>query len=213
MSLPELDLQILYGRVAWAIVLAALFSALWARARPLPRMVQGLIAAGAAALVVLPGEGSAAFWLGLAFQWPSALLAGLCLARLYFAWQGEPGRQVMSVPLAAAIAIAGTALYLDAIGLLTLGMFYAGFGPRGAPALALLVAVLCSVAIVRNMARAQAAAVLGAVLMFSVPRLPTGNLWDALLDPLLLVWALVVLASACRERMANASRARAAAAA
>jgi hypothetical protein len=28
------------------------------------------------------------------------------------------------------------------------------------------------------------------VLLFSLARLPTGNLWDALLDPLLWLWAM-----------------------
>ena len=62
--------------------------------------------------------------------------------------------------------------------------------------MALLLAVLCSVAIVRGRARAQSVAVLGALLLFAGPRLPTGNLWDTLLDPLLWCWALASLARA-----------------
>ena len=210
MSLPELDLQILYGRAAWAIVLAAALIALWPRAWLLSRQRLIAIAACAAALQMLPGEGAPAYWLGLAFQWPSALLVGLCLLKLQFAWHGKNSQPIMPGLLAALIAVAGAALYLDAIGLLSQGLYYAGFGPRGAPVLALLLAVLCSAAIIVGHARAQAVALLGALLVFAVARLPTGNLWDALLDPLLWGWALLSLAVACKDNIAKyRSRARA----
>lgn len=213
MSLPELDLQILYGRAAWAIVLAAALIALWPRAWRLSRQRLGAIVACAAALQMLPGEGAPAYWLGLAFQWPSALLVGLSLLKLQLAWDGSNRQPVMPCMLAALIAIAGAALYLDAIGLLSLGVYYAGFGPRGAPVLSLLLAALCTAAIFAGRARAPAAALLGALLLFAVARLPTGNLWDALLDPLLWGWALFSLAATCKDEVANClSRARAASA-
>ncbi|RYE87400.1 MAG: hypothetical protein EOO78_35840 [Oxalobacteraceae bacterium] len=42
---------------------------------------------------------------------------------------------------------------------------------------------------------------LGAVVLFSLLRLPSGNLWDALLDPLLFGWAIAaLLAGALRRR-------------
>lgn len=205
MSLPELDWQIIYGRVAWAIVLAALISALLPRAWRHSRVMLAAIAVCAALLPMLPGEGSPTYWLGLVFQSPSALLVGLCLVKLHFAWQGESDNNTMPATLAALIAVAGVALYLDAIGLLSLGLFYSGFGPRGAPQLALLLAVLCSGAILRARARAQSVAVLGALLLFAVLRLPTGNLWDALLDPLLWGWALFSLTAACRHSLTHSA--------
>lgn len=201
MSLPELDWQIIYGHLAWGIVLAALISALWPRAWPLSRLGIAAITVLALVLQHLPGELAPAYWLGLAFQWPSALLVGLSLLMLHFAWQGTPEKTAMPCALAVLIAVAGAALYLDAIGLLTQGFFYWCFGARGAPIVALLLAVLCSVAIVRGRARAQSVVVLGALLLFAGPRLPTGNLWDTLLDPLLWAWALVSLASACWHRL------------
>jgi hypothetical protein len=201
MSLPELDWQIIYGPLAWGIVLAALISALWPRAWPLSR--RGLSAIIVLALVLqhLPGEIAPAYWLGLAFQWPSALLVGLSMLMLHFAWQGTPEKTVMPCALAALIVATSAVLYLDAFGLLTQGFFYWGFSARGAPIVALLLAVLCSVAIVRGRARAQSLVVLGALLLFAGPRLPTGNLWDTLLDPLLSGWALVSLARACWHRL------------
>lgn len=193
MSLPELTWQIVYGALAWAVVLAALVAALW----PLSRGKLACLTVGAVALQALPGEASFAYWLGLAFQWPSGLLLGLCLVRLHFAWQGKPRNTVMTPGLAMPLALAGAALYLDAIGTISQGFYYAGFGPHGAPLLALLLAVACSVAASRSHARPQAIALLLAVVTFAVLRLPTGNLWDALLDPLLWTWALLSLASNC----------------
>ncbi len=203
MSLPELDWQIIYGQLAWGIVLAALVSALWPRAWPLSRLGLAAIVVLALVLQHLPGEGAPAHWLGLAFQWPSALLVALSLLMLHFAWHGTPEKTVMPGALAALIAVVGAVLYLDAIGLLSQGFFYWGFGARGAPIMALLLAVLCSVAIVRGRARAQSVAVLGALLLFAGPRLPTGNLWDTLLDPLLWCWALASLARAGWRRATN----------
>jgi hypothetical protein len=54
-------------------------------------------------------------------------------------------------------------------------------------------------------------ALLAAVLLFSLLRLPTGNLWDALLDPLLWAWALGSVVVAVRRYYYSRS-ARAAAA-
>jgi hypothetical protein len=208
MNLPDLDFQLFYGRLSWALVLASLLCACWPRAWPLSRVKLAAVALGAVVLQFLPGQGSPAYWLGLAFQWPSALLVGLSLVKLHFAWQGKPEQGAMTPALAALIALSGLALYLDAMGLLAFGFYYSGFGPRGAPLLALLLAALCTVAIVRGFARAQASALLGAVLVFSLSRLPTGNLWDALLDPLLWGWALLSLAGHGLHKLKGALRPR-----
>lgn len=197
MSLPELEWQIIYGRLAWAVVLAALTTTLWPRSWRLSRSTVALLLVGTAALQALPDEASLAYWLGLAFQWPSGVLVGLCLVRLYSAWQGRPENVAMTPGLAALIALAGGALYLDAIGWISQGFYYWGFGPNGAPLLALFLAVACSVAALRGHARPQALALLVAVVIFAVLRLPTGNIWDALLDPLLWGWALVPSARGC----------------
>lgn len=197
MSLPELEWQIIYGRIAWAVVLAALLTVVWPRSWQLSRRTIVLLFIGAVSLNVLPNEASLAYWLGLAFQWPSALLVGLCLVRLHLIWQGTSGQTVMPVGFAAVIAVTGTVLYLDAIGWIAQGFYYWGFGPLGAPVLALFLAALCSVAAVRGHARPQALGLLLASVIFALPRLPTGNLWDALLDPILWAWALISLGSEC----------------
>jgi len=205
MTLPDLASQFVYGRLAWAAVTAAVLFALLPllRSASLSRRARSALLAGIAALFLLPGAASPAYWLTLAFQYPSGLLFGCCLLKLRQHWDGQDGgAPVMTPPLAAALALTGLVLYLDAMGLLTQGYYYAGFGPTAAPMLAVLGAIGCAVALVRGHARAQAGALLTTILLFTLLRLPTGNLWDALLDPLLWGWAVVTLAiNAVRNRV------------
>lgn len=200
MSLPELGWQIIYGRLAWAIVLAALITTLWPRSWLLSRRAVIFLLVGTAALQMLPEEASMAYWLGLTFQWPSGVFVALCLVKLHSASRGGPREATIAPGLATILALTGGVLYLDAIGWVSYGLYYWGFTPIGAPLLALLVAVACSVVAVRSHARSQAFALLAAVTVFSLLRLPTGNVWDALLDPLLWGWSLVSLLSVCWQR-------------
>ena len=195
MNLPDLTLQLIYGRVGWGIVLAALIFALWPRRFALTGRVVAIVTLGMIALQALPGPASAAYWLGLAMQLPSGLLVGLCLSKLYLSTAGAaPIHSLMSPRLALSIALAGTVLYLDAMGLISIGLYYWGFGPKAAPLLAMLLTVASAVAIARGKMQPQASALLVAMLGYTILRLPTGNIWDALLDPLLWGWALVALA-------------------
>ncbi|MFC4930681.1 hypothetical protein [Massilia sp. GCM10023247] len=203
MSLPDLAWQIAYGRLAWGVVIAAMLVALWPAARRLPRPAFGAVLAVLALLMALPGEASPAYWLGLAFQYPSGMLLGLCLLGLHARWQGRAAGDFMPLSAAAAIAIAGAALYLDAIGWLSQGYYYAGFGPFGAPAVALAAIAGCALALLRGRGGRQNLALLGALLLFTLLRLPTGNLWDAVLDPLLWAWALATLARRAGRRIAG----------
>jgi len=201
MILPELSWQFLYGRLAWAVVLAALVSSAWPTAWRLPRRALAAIVAASSMLMALPGSASGAWHLALAFQYPSGLLLGLCAAALLRRWRGAGSGALLPVGAAAVIAILGTVLYLDAFGLLSRGWYYAGFGPNGAPLVALLLAGACAWCIVQGRRREQAAALLGALALFSLARLPSGNLWDAVLDPLLWGWALVTLVVAGVRRV------------
>jgi hypothetical protein len=131
---------------------------------------------------------------------------GCCLVRLTERWNGARRSAAMPPSLAGVLGVAGTLLYLDAVGFLTSGYYYAGFGGILAPLVAVILACACALAIVRHHARGIAAAVLGAVVLFSVLRLPSGNLWDALLDPLLFGWAIAaLLAGALRRTVRRAA--------
>ena len=208
MVLPELSWQFAYARVGWALVLASLVAAAWPAAWRLPRRTLAAIIGASGLLMALPGEASPAWHLGLAFQYPSGLLLGLCVVKLVSCWTGmQPATQVatpvMPLRLAALLAVAGSFLYLDALGLLARGAYYAGFGPVAAPMMAVLLAGACAVAAVsgHGRGRPQACAILVAVLLFSLARLPSGNLWDALLDPLLWGWALVTLGAGALRKL------------
>lgn len=206
MTLPELSWQILYGRVAWTLVLGAVLLALLPvrfRARPVLAFV--LLTLGLQS--ALMGESAASFWLGLAFQLPSAFFAALCAARLITQWQGRALSLVLPLPLAAPLALAAIVLYVDAMGLVALGWYYAGFGPAGAPLAGLVLAAGCAWAVVRGVLRPYALALLAALCLFALLRLPTGNLWDALLDPFLALWSLVSAALGWRRRARRRLRA------
>lgn len=201
MNLPELSWQILYGRLAWAIVLPALACALWPHGWSMARgKAAGILAGIAAVVLLLPGASSPVHWLALAFQWPSALLAGLCIVCLHGSWHNQRPA-AMTVALAMVITCAGVVLYCDAFGVSAMGLYYWGFSPYAAPAMALLLAGGAVAAVLYDRARPQALALLLAAVLFAVPRLPSGNLWDALLDPLLWAWALIFLARRSWQRV------------
>jgi len=206
MILPELSWQFLYGRLAWVLVLAAMVACIWPPAWRMPRRMLAAIVAASGLLAALPGEASSAWHLGLAFQYPSGLLLGLAVAGLLRRWQGGAAadQPLLPVRAAALLACLGALLYLDAFGLLSHGYYYAGFGPRAAPLAALLLAAAGAFAIATGRARAQGAALLGACALFSLARLPSGNLWDAVLDPLLWAWALLTLLVAAVRRLRRA---------
>lgn len=208
MNLPDLALQIVYGRLAWGLVIAALLLAVLPAARPRTKL---LIMGACVALTALPGAASPAYWLALAFQYPSGLLTGFCIMALRARWQGRPARFAMRRSLALGVAAVGLVLYLDTFGVLALGLYYGGFSPVAAPLLACAAAIGFAINVWRGHANAASAAMLIAVLLFSLLRLPTGNLWDALLDPLLWSWSLgSVLVAAMRMLAARRRQAQAA---
>jgi hypothetical protein len=213
--LPGPVAQQLGLHLAWAVVLAALASALaTALARGLaPRWRLGLaIAAALAALV--PGPNGVVWWLGLAFQSPS--IASVVLAALWLigraftstppgAVQGPPPspspsqHQVSGAGLpvkpgllvaAAALALLGWVLLLDTLALLPQwpllprAIYPSGFGFGALAGLLALAVLLCAL----PASRMAGAGLLLVGVVFAVTRLPTGNLWDALLDPWL--WLL-----------------------
>jgi hypothetical protein len=192
MNLPDAVLQFVYARLAWGVVLAAV--ALWLltrKGRP-GRAAMGWLAAAIAAVQWMPAPWSPAYWLGLAFQAPSALTAALCAVILQSQFtRGLPTR-VLPPVLAAVLAAAGGLLYLDASGWIAQGIYFLGFGPSGAPVAALLIAAGSALAVARGTSVQTASAILVAVSLFMLVRLPTGNLWDAVLDPFLWVASIVV---------------------
>ncbi|TWI63602.1 hypothetical protein IP91_03573 [Pseudoduganella lurida] len=204
MTLPDLVLQTVYGRVAWALVLAALACMLAPR---LAQRFRAAVVVSAVVLMVLPGAASPAYWLTLAFAFPSGLLVGCSLVTLYANWRGSRAALQLRPAFALPLFVAGTLLYLDTFGVLALGLYHAGFGGTGMPLLALLAMVACAAAIVRGRSGTAPLAALAGLLLYALVRLPTGNLWDAVLDPLLWAWAVVslVMAAVRAARRADGS--------
>jgi hypothetical protein len=205
MSLPELAWQLVYARFAWSVVLAAGALGLWSWQGTPSRQAVMLVMAVSCALVALPGSWSPAFWLGLAFQMPSALLTACCVLTLWARWQRDEGFLALPLPAAGLLAAGGLWLYMDSSGWLSSCLYALGFGPVGAPMCALALGVAAAVVLVSGRHCKLAAAVLVSVTVFSLLRLPTGNLWDALLDPFLWGWA--VISAGLQWRAKRAARA------
>jgi hypothetical protein len=213
-ALPALALQQLWLPLGWGLVLAALVrwfvERILVRSRSLdaPDNAAGrfrsAVSWGAAAAVLLwscwPGPLSVSYSLGLAFQAPSGLAVVLTCGALWRAWywpsasaaQDRLGRTSGMVEALGwwALALLGWVLLLDTFAWWPMSLYAWGFGPQalGWVALAALLPI-----VVCGWRLPPAAYALPLVLLWFVAlRLPTGNVWDAVLDPWLWVWAQCV---------------------
>lgn len=192
MNLPWLALQTVYVHVAWAVVLAACGVGLLALRRPLPvRLMVGWVAL-IALVCALPGRLSPSYWLGLAFHLPSPLMLMLCTRAVWLHVQGRAGERAIHLGLALTIAIAGAVLYADTAGWLYLGLYVRAFGPDAA-FFGLMVGGIALLRVTSGVHLTAGMAVLVSLLGYSLLRLPTGNLWDAFIDPWLWMWSLCSL--------------------
>lgn len=157
------------------------------------------------ALVVLwtlwPGPLSPAHWLGLAFQSPSLTSMGLGLLCWLRAAQARGGPLLGDPRALKVLALLGIALgwllLLDMLALLPLSLYAWGFAPN---AFAFVLAVAALLWLVFG--SVTAALPLLVLALFAWTRLPSGNLWDALLDPWLwLALQLAGLLSVWRRRL------------
>jgi hypothetical protein len=182
-ALPSLWLMQLWLPLGWAVVLAALVVLASVRCTRHRGVVWGLPLL-VALWTLWPGEWSPAYWLGLAFQAPSAMLV------LLSAWLGggalrgtrmdaRPPSGAMALVVAAVVL--GWALLLDSFAQLPVALYGLGFA---SPALA-VVALLSLLPLLQAGAATRMSTWLAplALLLFVLLRLPTGNVWDAVLDP------------------------------
>jgi len=196
--LPGMEGLRFLRHLAWALVCAALALALcrrlprlrarqWHRRPWLPLLV--------ALWACVPGSWGTGYWLGLAFQIPS-LLATLWAATyladalLFPQWhagaeaaRAAPSRVWDRIGLAILLVV-GWLLLLDTFALLPWSVYRLGFAPVAGLAL-LLVAVLPGVVGGMGAWRSNRGALLFllALLLFMPTRWPTGNVFDAVLDP------------------------------
>lgn len=197
MSLPWLGLQVMWAHFAWGMVVAACGVGLLSRRRPFPVALAVGWLVLAFVWCAVPGPVSPAYWLGLSFQAPSGLLVACCAMTIWVNAQGATGYRVLPTGLSSALVLVGAVLYADSVGWLHLGLYAQGFG-RGAAITGLLLGALAVLAMALGRHRGMAVAVLLSLMLFAVFRLPSGNLWDALLDPWLCLWALCSLVARWR---------------
>ena len=191
--------------LGWALTLGAGAVFLLRTATITTRRIVALLIA---LLCLLPNEWSPSWWLGLAFQTPSLTLQGLCGLYLYQHLKVQAGTTMpltdSTTPAAQArwplsllfvAIVAGWVLALDTFALFDIALYAIGFTPYAVLA-ALFFACLLQLISARSghaqstrHYRELAAIVLIATLVHLLLRLPTGNLWDALLDPWLWVIA------------------------
>jgi hypothetical protein len=187
-------------RIAWSVVIVwigvTLYTRWWPAEANTAQLPRWAVAALLAAWAWLPGPYASAYWLGLAFQMPSLSTVLLCSAWLFqnLAGTGKSNSYPTRAPSLRAMAMAGVgvlagwALLLDTLAILPVQLYAAGFSPLAA-GLAMVCALMALA--VGNADRPPGAShawvVPAALVLFVACRLPTGNMWDAVLDPWLWV--------------------------
>lgn len=191
-ALPDLVVMQLWLHVGWALVLAGGGAAVLAQAS-VPMPLRRALAVVLGLWVLMPGNLSAAYWLGLAFQAPSALGVLAAAAVGWTALRPPVARDANSTQtplrweagLVLCGLLLGWALLLDTFAQLPSALYPLGFGQ---PAL-LVLTVLAVLPLLQAGAVRRASAWLApaALALYVLLRLPTGNVFDAVLDPWL--WA------------------------
>ncbi len=186
--LPDAPASIVMLHGGWALVLGAAVYWFGSGQRAWVRWTVVLMTV---ALCLVPGPVSPAYWLGLVFQAPSLMSVVLCLAFLLRSGRTLGSGRAWRV-LAATGLVLGGVLLLDMLAWWPVSLYAWGFSTA---ALALVCAVIVCFWLVcaRPEGGFQAFRALAVVVvLFVVTRLPSGNVWDAVLDPCL--W-LVLLGS------------------
>ena len=185
--LPDLDLLRWAHRLSWGVVLVGLGLMLM-RGR-CPRWMHwgwvGLMLVG----VCLPGLWTPSFWLGLAFQSPSLMSTALLLGvSVHLLWPGAclapTPAQVQTLWRWSLGAVAlGWVLLLDTFALWPFSLYAFGFSPAAVLAVALCAIAPWVVGSAQSTGRAPLMVLGGVLLVYVGLRLPSGNIWDAVLDP------------------------------
>lgn len=193
-ALPDLVVMQLWLHVGWALVIAGGGAAVLAKLS-VPLLLRRVMALALGLWVLMPGNLSAAYWLGLAFQAPSVLGALACAYGGWTALRPAVARTAdtahhplrWEAGLVVCGVLLGWALLLDTFAQLPSALYPLGFGQPVLLALSVLVVLpLLQAGAVRRVSAWLAPVALG---LFVLLRLPTGNAFDAVLDP----WLWVVL--------------------
>jgi len=189
---------------AWALVLGAAVAWMCTGRKASARWT---LAALMMLWTLLPGAVSPAYWLGLAFQSPSLASELLCFSYLVRQWRGHADCQPKSdqpvegaddwrnawVVSGTLAVLLGWVMLLDTLAFWPVSLYAWGFSPAALALTGALVTWLWLAWGGRPDGR-QASIWMAAVLgLYAVTRWPSGNVWDAVLDPFLWL-ALQVMA-------------------
>lgn len=184
--LPDPAVQYMAVHFGWGLVLATLL--LWAARRwtSIGRKGHAIVVVLGLGSCFLPGALSPAFWLGLAFQAPSLCTALLCATVLRAHWRSAPAPVAPVVnlwPLVIAAVALGWLLLLDTLAVLPVQLYALGFHALTSGVLLLLSLLPCVVHGGAAWRNDWVRVLPAAVVLFVLSRWPSGNVWDAVLDP------------------------------
>jgi hypothetical protein len=193
--MPGATLQRFAMSATWAIVLVWGVLALgrnWANGWRIA------LATCIALLTLIPGPTSPAWWLGLAFQMPSLMTTLICLVWVVGGTGHTPAPDPPPRPGPHGFALVGISLgwvlLLDTFAVWPVSVYQWGFSP----AIVVLAMVLgCLPWVISGTASGSHSVTLltaSVVALYVLTRLPSGNAWDALIDPwlwLALQWGWV----------------------
>lgn len=186
--LPLPGVERFYPALGWGLVLAA--GAGWLLQR---QGVSGSRLKSWLPLLLLlwclwPGPASPAYWLGLAFRAPSVVLTLLCGWALVQHYKPQTLPPVPWLALrrsAWVLVLLGWGLLIDTLALSPFSLYSLGFAP-------LTLGLLVLAGLLPWLLRGEGALsglFVAALGLYVLLRLPSGNVWDALLDP----WLWLVL--------------------
>lgn len=208
---PQLGLQSIAMHVGWSLVLGAISAFCL---RPFPKPLRLVFVALIMLACLIPGEWSPGWWLGLAFQTPSLTMQGIALLYLIRMWRLRNVPPVDTVSSAAyarwtnglllMTSVIGWLYALDTFAAFEIQLYAIGFTPYAVLASLFLAAILKLLSLrsgtVSHTQRHSdlATIIVGAMAIHVLTRLPTGNAWDALMDPWLwlsaqAIWLLRVV--------------------
>lgn len=204
-ALPTLMATQIWLHLGWGVVLAWLGAGLTARMSS-RKGVQLGVAAMLAVAAGFSGPWAPVYWLGLAFQAPSGVTVLLCAVALVRRFLGRAYRVVSGVRFPWLLTFAGILLgwllMLDTFALLPWQLYALGFSALVPAMLVLLILAPWALRSCAKGPSSQALCLLAAVLAFAALRLPSGNVWDAVLDPWLWLGLQVVGVRALIRRRA-----------
>jgi hypothetical protein len=192
-SLPSLAHLPWAMHVGWGVVMAALLNRLLSQS---VGVVRHLIVLIVAVIACIPGTWGPVYWLGLAFQTPSVLAVLWAGQHLYSRWPiaawtlkaRQSQRSAVNMAFTLLGVVLGWLLLLDTLALVPMQLYAWGFSPWSA-GVALLLGLLPWIFLGISGLRSAGGLVVLSVVVFTLLRLPTGNVWDVLLDP----WLWLVL--------------------